>query len=103
MAILNKHLNEIRNDYHYILKNYGDVRDFTGSGMEVAQLQDLLMNPTKRTAFECYKDRIESMFEKGCEGDMFGKLPRKLELDIHSDDRLLLIHSKLKHGSYGCA
>lgn len=65
MASISEKLNQIRCDWEYICNTYGDVEDFTGSGMEDSQLNVLLLSPTKQTAFNCYKERLHNVYEYG--------------------------------------
>lgn len=62
-----KRLEQITSDFNYVSSKYGDVIDFTASGMESQHLSDLLAAPTKTTAFNCYKDRLHDIFESGYE------------------------------------
>lgn len=62
-------LNQIRVDYEYLRSKYGAPVDYSGSGMESEQLLRLLKSPTKQSAFGCYKEMIDSIYELGYEVD----------------------------------
>lgn len=57
----------IKADYEYVKRTYGDVIDFTGSGMEATQLETLLSDPSIETAVDCVKERLISLYEDGYE------------------------------------
>ena len=48
----------IKSDYEYVKRTYGDVIDFTGSGMESTQLDNMLKSPCNETAFDCFRVRL---------------------------------------------
>lgn len=64
-----KRLEQIASDFDYVFSKYGDVIGFTSSGMESQQLIALLAVPTKTTAFNCYRERLHDIFERGYEVD----------------------------------
>lgn len=78
---------QAKEDYEYIYENYGDVYDFTGSGMEDSQLNALLANPSWTTVFNCYLERITAAIDYGVDegGD------RPAPLDIESDPKFVEI------------
>lgn len=57
----------IKSDYEYVKRTYGDVIDFTGSGMESTQLDNMLKSPCNETAFDCFRERLIALFEDGYE------------------------------------
>jgi len=91
MATITQRLAQIRSDYAYIVTSYGDVNDFTGSGMEDMQLTALLLNPSKQTAFDCYKERLQTLFEDGYCTDEDGMNDQTQMLPILEDDKLRVI------------
>lgn len=64
---IGKKLDQIRLDYKYVQSTFGEPIDFSGSGMESEQLERLLSNPAKQTAFDCYKERLHNIYESGYE------------------------------------
>lgn len=62
-----KKYKQITTDYEYVKRVYGEPVDFSGSGMEATQLDQLLASPTKKTAFDCILDRLHDIYENGYE------------------------------------
>ena len=88
-------LKQSRIDYEYIVKTYGPVIDFTGSGMEDSQLNLMLDKPTKDSAFKCYKERIEHLFENGYGGGQDILKSYDAPLPVSEDLRLQEIGSNM--------
>ena len=88
-------LKQSRIDYEYIVKTYGPVIDFTGSGMEDSQLNLMLDKPTKDSAFKCYKERIEHLFENGYDGVTNFLISNDSILPVSEDLRLQEICSNM--------
>lgn len=86
---------DIKKDFLYVFKLYGDSYEFDGSVMEKQHLARMLESPTKATAYYCYLERLAAIFEKGYKDKSF----RRKQLPIDQDEALYQIaveHSFLK-------
>lgn len=54
---------QIKSDYAYITKNYGDVDNYTEH--QIRQHERLIAEPRKQVAFECIRETLQEIFEKG--------------------------------------
>lgn len=89
-------LAQAKNDFDYIQSAYGHVHDFTGSGMEDSQLQNMLDKPSAKTAYECYVDRINLLFTQGY--DDSSDTPSVL--DVEADGVLVEIAERYSLNGY---
>lgn len=64
---ISKRLEKIRSDHDYVVKNYGQRHDFTGSDAENSYFNELLAQPSKKTAYKIYLSMISEVFEVGYE------------------------------------
>jgi hypothetical protein len=69
MSSIGEKLKQIRIDWNYVKSTYGEVSDFTGSGMEESHLNLLMEDPTKQSAFNCYKEMLHHIYENGYSTD----------------------------------
>ncbi len=83
-------LESIRSDERYVTSNYGRMNDFTGSGAEDDYLNDLLANPSKKTAYSVYLDMLQNVFEVGYGDDGVHATP----LPVANDTELQRIADK---------
>ncbi|EKA5635926.1 hypothetical protein OKZ62_001830 [Vibrio navarrensis] len=56
-------LAQIKADYSYIVKQYGNVENYTDTQLE--QHERLIAEPCKRVAFECIRESLQEIYEKG--------------------------------------
>ena len=93
-------LKQARIAYSYIVETYGDVIDFTCCGMEDSQLKLMLDKPTKDSAFKCYKERIDHLFENGYDGGNDILKSYDAPLPVSEDIQLQEIGSNMNYDIY---
>lgn len=87
MSNIGDKLKQIRKDWDYVKSNYGHVNDFTGSGMEDTFLSSLLLNPSKTTAFDCYRDMLDHVYGHGYEASCTDHKRKTIPLPYYGEDR----------------
>ncbi|HFD4013434.1 TPA: hypothetical protein ACF3XO_004503 [Vibrio parahaemolyticus] len=56
-------LEQIKADLTYIEKYYGNTENYTDTQLE--QYERLITDPCKRVAFECIRETLQEIYEKG--------------------------------------
>ena len=91
-----KRYEDIKKDYRWLCRTYGDPNDLTGGFVVEETYPDLLYNPTKTNAYNHIKRLIQYGFQNGTdwnvEGD-FGENWGK-NISISSDKELERIYNK---------
>lgn len=76
-------LTQLRKDLQYIHDKYGEIYDYCGCWCHNDKFQKLLDNPTRKTAFEILKGKLDYYFDSGYDVSGYHR-----NLPVESDKQL---------------